>query len=140
MIYYENIPVQKRFTTPIYHFYRNKIIKSTVRGNLSFNYWRGMQNPHSSNNNLTACNSMGKIIDPKKYYNSPFNYEFSYLKHYSTKTIEEYCNKSKRGRSDTLVILNKKTLESYFKYFFKLNKKTKAKIDYFNKYFNITIS
>jgi hypothetical protein len=31
LLYYENIPVQKRFTTPIYHFYRNKLIKSTVR-------------------------------------------------------------------------------------------------------------
>jgi hypothetical protein len=102
LLYYENIPVQKRFKTPIYHFYRNRMIKSTVRGNLKFNYWRGMNNPHSSNNNLTTCNSMGKIIDPKKYYSSPFNYEFSCLKHYSTKTIEEYCNKSKRGRSDNI--------------------------------------
>ena len=138
LLYYENIPVQKRFKTPIYHFYRNRMIKSTVRGNLKFNYWRGMNNPHSSNNNLTTCNSMGKIIDPKKYYSSPFNYEFSCLKHYSTKTIEEYCNKSKRGRSDTLVKLNETTLKNYYKYFFKLNKKTKKKIDYFNKCFNFT--
>ena len=65
LLYYENIPVQKRFTTPIYNFFRNKLIKSTVRGNLKINYWRGMNNPYSSNNNLTACNSMGKIIDPK---------------------------------------------------------------------------
>ena len=97
-----------------------------------------MNNPHSSNKNITTCNSMGKIIDPKNYYSLPFNYEFSYLKHYSTKTIEEYCKKSKRGRSDILVKLNKKTLKSYFKYFFKLNKKTKEKIDYFNKCFNYT--
>ena len=138
LLYYENIPVQKRFKTPIYHFYRNRMIKSTVRGKLKFNYWRGMNNPHSSNNNLTTCNSMGKIIDPKKYYSSPFNYEFSCLKHYSTKTIEEYCNKSKRGRSDTLVKLNETTLKNYYKYFFKLNKKTKKKIDYFNKCFNFT--
>ena len=140
LLYYKNIPVQKRFTKPIYHFYRNRLIKSTVRGNLKFNYWRGMRNPHSSNNNLTACNSMGKIINPKKYYSSHYSYELSYLKHYSTKTIEEYCNKAKKGRSDILVKLNKKTLKKYFKYFFKLNKKTKAKIDYFNKCFNFTIS
>ena len=38
LLYYENIPVQKRFTKPIYHFYRNKLIKSTVRGKLKFNY------------------------------------------------------------------------------------------------------
>lgn len=140
LLHYENIPVQKRFTIPSYHFYRNKMIKSTVRGKLKSNYWRGMGNPHSSNNNLTACNSMGKIINPRKPYNSPFNYEYSYLKHYSTKTVEEYCNKSKRGRSDFVVKLNKKKLEKFFKYFFKLNKKTKEKINYFNKCFNYIIS
>ena len=140
LLYYENIPVQKRFTTPSYYFYRNKIIKSTVRGSLKINYWKGMKNPHTSNNNITACNSMGKIIDPKKPYSKPFSYKFSYIKHYSTKTIEEYCYKSKRGRSDILVKLNKKTLEKYFKYFFKLNKKTKEKINYFKKCFHYTIS
>lgn len=141
LLHYKNIPVQKRFTTPVYNFYRNIVIKSTVRGNLKFNYWKGMENPHSSNNrNLTACNSIGKIIDPINYYSSPFNYKFSYIKHYSTKTIEEYCYKSKRGRSDIRVKLNKKTLKKYFNYFFKLNKKTKAKIDYFNKCFNFTKS
>jgi len=100
-----------------------------------------MTNPHSSNNKkLTACNSIGKIINPIKYYSSPFNYNFSYIKHYSTKTIEEYCYKSKRGRSDLQVKLNKKALKYYFNDFFKLNEKTKAKIDYFNKCFNFTNS
>ena len=99
-----------------------------------------MKNPHSSNNNVTACNSIGNIIDPKSFYSSPFNYDFSYLKHYHTKTIEEYCNKRKRGRSDILVIFDNKTLKSYFNYFFEINKKTKAKIDYFKKCFNFTIS
>jgi len=32
-----------------------------------------MDNPHSSNNNLTSCNSIGKNIDPKEYINSPLN-------------------------------------------------------------------
>ena len=136
LLYYENIPVQKRFKKPLFHFKDNRKIKSTVRGKLKFNYWRGMKNPHSSKNNLKTCNSMGKITDPKAFYSSPFNYEFSYLKHYSTKTIEEYCNKRKRGRSDILVKFDNKTLKTYFNNFFEINKKTKAKIDYFKKCFN----
>lgn len=140
LLYYENITLQKRFTTPRFHDNLNLIIKSTVRGKLKFNYWRSMNNPHSSSNYLTACDSNGNITDPTKFYSSSFNHEFSYLKHYSTKTIEEYCNKIKRGRSDLLVKLDNKTLEYYFNYFFERNKKTKKKIDYFKKSFNFIIS
>ena len=139
LLYYENIPIQKRFTKPLYHDNANQIIKSIVRGNLKFNYWRNMNNPHSSNNYLKACNSMGNVTDPTAFYSSPFNHEYSYLKHYPTKTIEEYCNKIKRGRSDILIKLDNKTLEYYFNYFFERNKRTKAKIDYFKKAFNFTI-
>lgn len=140
LLYYENITLQKRFATPRLHDNINLIIKSTVRGNLKFNYWRSMNNPHSSSNYLTACDSNGNITDPTKFYSSSINYEISYLKHYSTKTIEEYCNKIKRGRADLLVKLDNKTLEYYFNYFFERNKKTKKKIDYFKKFFNFYIS
>jgi hypothetical protein len=140
LLYYENIPVQKRFTTPLYHDNANIIIKSTVRGNLKFNYWRSMNNPHSSSNYLTACNSMGNITNPTTFYSSPFNHEYSYLKHYPTKTIQEYCNKMKKGRADLLIKIDNKTLENYFNYFFERNKKTKKKIEYFKNSFNFTIS
>jgi len=140
LLYYENIPLQKRFTTPLYHDYANIIIKSTIKGNLKFNYWRSMDNPHSSHNYLTACNSMGNITDSTTFYSSPSNHEYSYLKHYPTKTIEEYCNKIKKGRADLLIKLNNKTLENYFNYFFERNKKTKNKIEYFKKTFNFSIS
>ena len=140
LLYYENIPLQKRFTTALYQDNANLIIKSTVRGNLKFNYWRCMNNPHSSSNYLTACNSMGEITHPTKFYTSSFHGKFSYLKLYPTKTIEEYCNKIKKGRADLLVKLNNKTLEYYYNYFFERNKKTKTKIDYFKKTFNFTIS
>ena len=140
LLYYENIPLQKRFTTPLYHDNANIIIKSTVRGNLKFNYWRSMNNPHSSSNYLTACNSMGNITNPTTFYSSPFNHEYSYLKHYPTKTIQEYCNKIKKGRADLLIKIDNKTLENYFNYFFERNKKAKKKIEYFKNSFNFTIS
>ena len=140
LLYYENIPLQKRFTTPLYHDNANIIIKSTVRGNLKFNYWRSMNNPHSSSNYLTACNSMGNITNPTTFYSSPFNHEYSYLKHYPTKTIQEYCNKMKKGRADLLIKIDNKTLENYFNYFFERNKKAQKKIEYFKNSFNFTIS
>jgi len=140
LLYYENIPLQKRFTTPLYHDYANINIKSTVRGNLKFNYWRSMNNPHSSSNYLNACNSKGNTTNPTTFYSYPFNHEYSYLKHYPTKTIQEYCNKIKKGRADLLIKIDNKTLENYYNYFFERNKKTKKKIEYFKNSFNFTIS
>ena len=99
-----------------------------------------MNNPHSSSNYLRACNSMGNITDSTTFYSSSTNHENSYLKHYPTKTVEEYCNKIKRGRADLLIKLDNKTLENYFNYFFERNKKTKNKIEYFKKTFNFSLS
>ena len=143
LLYYENIPLQKRFTKLANNDHgANNVIKSTVRGNLKFNYWRDMKNPHTSNNNLTACDSEGYITDPTTFYtlSSKFKYKFAYLKHFSTKTIEEYCKKTKKGKADHLFTINKETLKWSFNRFFEWNNKTKAKIDYFQKYFNFSIS
>ena len=138
LLFYKNISLQKRFTTPLYNNSANTVIKSTIRGNLKFNYWRNMINPHSSNNKIRTCDSMGNITDSINFYTSSFNSEFSYLKHYTTKTIEEYCNKIKKGKADSLAKLDNKTLEFYFNRFFEYNHKTKAKINYFRKAFNFS--
>ena len=142
LIYYENIPLQKRFTKPAYNdFGANKVIKSTVRGNLSFNFWVGMKNPHTSiNNKHLACDSEGNITDPTKFYTPSFKNKFSYLKHFSTKTIEEYCRKIRKGKADYVFVLNKRTLKNSFNQFFQWNNKTKEKVDYFQNYFHFSIS
>lgn len=57
---------------------------------MKFNYWISMNNPHSSRNYLTAFNSFGNITNPTIFYSSPFNHEYSYLKHYLAKAIQEY--------------------------------------------------
>jgi len=140
LIHYENISLQKRFTKALYNNGANKVIKSTVRGNLKFNYWKGMINPHSSNNNATSCDSEGNITDPTSFSTPTFKYKFSYLKHYSTKTIEEYCTKIKKGKADYIFRLNKITLKKSLNLFFAWNNKTKEKIDVFQKYFNFSFS
>jgi hypothetical protein len=140
LIYYENKTLKERFSTPILNDSTNFIIKSTVRGNLKVNYWKNMDNPHSSNNNYISCSSSGKIIDSKAFFNIPPDFNYAILKHYATKTIEEYCLKLKRGRSDVKIELNNNILkETFNNYFFQRNKKTKAKINYIKKIFNITL-
>ena len=97
-----------------------------------------MNNPHSSNNDYIACSSSGNIVDSKNFFVSPPDHKLAFLKHYATKTIEEYCLKIKKGRSDIKLLLNNETLIDRFNYFFLTNNKTIEKILYFNNIFNVT--
>ena len=131
LVYYDNRSIQERFTKPLLESKMNYHIKSTVRGHLKKNFWNKIYHPHSSNVSFTACSSTGKIL---KDYSSPFqippNYENAYLKHYSTKSIEEYIHKIKRGRADLYYKLDNKMWNFALNHFFEINKKTKAKINY----------
>ena len=59
-IHYHNKPVQERFTTPLFNNSLNNHVKSKVRGNLSFNYWKGAWNPHSGVIKYNCCSSSGE--------------------------------------------------------------------------------
>ncbi len=129
---YKVIPLQKRnnYTTEI-----NKHIKSTIRGNLSENYWSDMLNPHSSNFKLIACSSSGKIVDYKSPFNIPPDIKYAFLKHYHYKSFEEYCIKIKRGKADSLnVNLFKKLLT-----FYKINKNEPDKVNIMKRIFNLSL-
>lgn len=130
-LYYEKSPVQKRFIRPLFHNSLNAHVKSIVRGNLSTNYWEGAFTPHSGTNNYNCCSPSGKKISSISPQIRPY-YKYGYLKHYRTKTIEEYINKIKRGRAD----IDEIDYKEYVEIFFKINKKTKKKIKYFNKELN----
>ena len=93
LLYYDNRPVQERFTTPLYNNY-SRVIKSTVRGRLKINYWKKSSGSHSSIMKYISCNSEGKIIKYYSFINEPVNYKYAALKHYYTKSVEEFCNKT----------------------------------------------
>ena len=133
-INYENKPIQERFTKYLFNSNINIHIKSTVRGNLPTNYWIGAWNPHSGVNNYNSCNPSGKQIPKNSPYIFP-TYKYGFLKHYRTKTIEEFVKKMKKGRADApmnYTVLMKK--------FFAINNKTKEKLDIFKKEFNISFN
>ena len=132
-LHYENKPVQERFTTPLFNNELNNHVKTTVRGNLSTNYWKGTWNPHSGVNHYICCGSSGKKISSISPWNKPYDYSFGYIKHYRTKTIEEYLNKMKKGKPDANM-----NYDYMVKMFFLTNKKTKEKMDIFKKEFNIS--
>lgn len=100
VLYYEEKPLQERFNVPSFNNIANKHIKSTVKGNLKYNYWQHWANPHSSFNNYIACSSSGKKIDSSTPFLEPPDYSNAYLKHFGMKSFEEFCFKLKRGWPD----------------------------------------
>ncbi len=138
LLYYENKSLQIRFSKPLLNHIRNILTKSIVRGNLTDNYWKTMTNPHTSIGNYTACSSSGKLINNSSPYNNPIEIKNVYLKHYSTKTVEEFCNKIKRGMASFPLDKSLERKKERISYFFEINKRTKEKEDIFKKNFNIT--
>lgn len=115
LLYYENKPLQERIKQCNYSHFDNKLIKSTIRGNLSLNYWQKMSNPHTSLLNYISCSSSGKKIKYDSPFNNPPDYTNALLKHYSYKSFEEYCLKLKRGRADTNKYLGEQIFKSAYK-------------------------
>ena len=140
LLHYENKPLQTRFSKGLLNHRRNILTKSIVRGNLSNNYWTKILNPHTSSDKFIACSASGKMIDNSLAYNNPIEIKNIYLKHYSTKTVEEFCNKIRRGMASfPLDMTNERKIER-INYFFEINKKTKEKIDILKKNFNISFN
>lgn len=138
LVIYEDKPLQKRFTRPMqydkcigYDFPENNHIKSIVKGGIKDFKWR--YNPHTPNIGLKCCDNRSKECKDDAF--NPYNFDVCYLKHYQTKTIEEFLsNKTKRGYPD-------RSKESYLKIdvikqFFKINERTKEKEGYINSLIN----
>ena len=130
-LYYENMPLEKRLKTRIN---LGKCIKSTVRGNLSLNYWHKLGNPHTSLNKFVTCSGSGKLINYSTSIYSPPDIKLAYLKHYHVKSFEELRIKINRGNADSYNIhLNKK-----IKKFFDSHKNDKNKLKIMKMIFNIS--
>ena len=126
-MYYENKPVIERFKTALYDNHLNQLVKSTIRGHLPTNIWLPPSSPHSpSDENYTYCNPAGQQIEKNSAFNFKYNYTYALIRHYRTKTIEEYINKIKKGKPDGNV-----DNEYMITMFFYTNKRTKEKMDYF---------
>ena len=82
------------------------------------------------------CNSNGELIYPKNFMGNSFEKKpKAYIEHYYTKTVEEFCNKLRKGHAH--FHKNHKEYQSSIRhrinFFFKLNNKTKEKINILEK-------
>lgn len=133
LVFYDKRPLNERFTTPMdfdkciqYSFPENNHVKSIVKCDIDNFNWYG--NPHIPTCVENACNAEGEKSDITAF--QPYNFDVAYLKHFITKTIEEWlCIKIRRGTPD---INYAKFIEKNNDRFFKYNVKTKEKENYIN--------
>ena len=126
-------PVNERFTTPMdydkkvgFDFPQNNHTKSIVK--CKADMLKMGRNPHMPIITKKICNADGIPTDNSSPF-MPYTFENAYLKHFNTKTIEEFlCGKMARGLGD-------RTHSDYMKIapineFFKVNDMTPEKKKY----------
>ena len=128
-IYYEPKPLKTRFSVP-FNFLKNRIYdkyffsasKSIIKGGLNIS-WAHF--PHFLNDSFICRPNGSKVMDP---FSQP-QYSQAYIKHYATKSIEEYIFKFFKGNVYTNKHFNIESLIFWIKdYFFLFNKITTRKI------------
>jgi len=131
LIKYDNRSLRERFT---HQSLKSSQGKSFVRG-----YIDNLIIPttHLQGINIFHfCNSNGELIYPKNFMGNSFEKKpKAYIEHYYTKTVEEFCNKLRKGHAH--FHKNHKEYQSSIRhrinFFFKLNNKTKEKINILEK-------
>ena len=130
-VHYEDKPLTVRFSKflPLdqkvsYDFPENFHIKSIIRGGIEDFKWEGTV--HTPTFNGKCCDPDGKNIDGSSPFN-PFNFKDVGLRHFCTKSTEEYANKVNRGFCDG----NTASKEHLISIYFKRNEVTQEKIDLF---------
>ena len=134
LITYDNRTLNERFKKYLINHEDNRFVKSIIRGNIKFNPWSYGQTPHRPEYHLKTCNSGG---DRAKTFNDVIknpDFENGYIKHFVTKSAEEYILKVKRGHPGNVILYFDKRVDIYFIY----NKVTKEKIKFFEKTLNRT--
>jgi len=135
---YENRSLLERFTKPTMNYNQGK---SFVRGN--FNNLIIPSTHIPGINIYNFCNSNGGIIYPSDFFGNKFEKDpKAFIKHFYTKTAEEFCNKINKGHAH--FHRNHSSYKSSIKFrinlFFSLNKKTKEKVNILEKCLKTKIS
>ena len=129
-IYNDSRPLNERFTTPKKN--RRTAIKTIVNTNNCRNQCGSV---HTFDTYTKLCDEDGEsfIISANPAPYKKYKGKIAYIKHYRTKTIEEFIKKVKRGYiNGKHCTFNEDTVNMFKKQFFGINEMTKEKIDLFN--------
>ena len=146
LIYDDGRKCLNRFTSESkYSGWKCGLVKQFLKSNIKDIYLLPYTVHMFTDNNLvlekTSCNNCGESVKLHKAGVIYPNYELAYIKHFTTKTIDEYVNvKLKRGTADmSYNAFNQKNKNDIVNDFFEINNKTQEKINYFIKH-NILVS
>ena len=138
-LYYEPLPLQKRFIKPFYfnktnikNIYFYVAGKTIARSGLNLT-WAHF--PHYLKNK-PMCRPNGEILED---YFSPPQYSKAYIKHYATKSTEEFIDRIIRGAVLTKDTSKKFILDRIKNYYFLINKFKIEKKIFFEKRLNISL-
>ena len=136
LIYYDNRTLLERFTVPNYNVLDNIVVKSIVRGNLNKTIFNPQKLIHIPDKNVTICTSIGDIFrDYNSFSVRPPVYKYGYIKHFITKTAEEYVTKIHRGANRNIPY----KITDKIRLFFRFNNYSKEKFNYFKEKLNLNI-
>ena len=116
-IYYKNLSLFKRFPNAVYNV---KTVKPIIRGHIPN---LKITNQHTGTSKYIACNGFGKKFNKKKV-----DFKYNYIKHFFSKSTEEFIDKINKGTIFRLA--NNKSKLDKIKYYFRINKITLKKINY----------
>ena len=117
----------------LYNFPDNFHVKSIVRGGLKNVVWNST--PHTPTNEIRCCNAFGIPCDGKSPF-APYDFRNAGLRHFTTKTAEEYADKVKKGFPDGNSVSKQKMVEL----FFDRNEVTPEKVAIFREINDIDVS
>ncbi len=132
LLRYEDKPLQERFKSPCLpedpeQFFENRHVKTIIRGGVNGVVW--INQTHTPLTWIPCCDGRGeRIVESFSPFVKPEYDGAAYLKHFGTKTIEEYVSiKMARGFAD---MPYEEALEKInLKEFFRRNKKTRSKVE-----------
>ena len=136
LYYYDNRSSIERFTEPNFDDYSNRFVKSIIRGYLNKKVFIPGRTNHQPIRYIKLCNSKGEIAS---YYPDcliPPIYKYGYLKHFHTRTADEYADKVVRGHPGNQAL----DINERFDLFFSKNRFSEEKLKILEKKFNRTFN
>ena len=140
ILYYEKGDLQKRFTkksnAKACNIQTKSIIKIKYNNKISW----GEGGAHKPGNNVKkACDSLGNPIHFSIWQIDPPLYKYVYLKHYLTKSTEEYARKMIRGDNAYLRNNGSEFYQRALFRYFRVNNFSMQKLSIFEKSLNISL-
>ena len=129
LLYYDNRSLEERFTEKEPDAREGKTgirkpIKSIIRGHNPNLY---IYDIHIINKNLSDCDGFGNKVQRHSVFTLKPDYEYYYIKHYYSKSTEEFIDKIMK--TDSFYSLSNSLKNKKIKRYFLINKITKEKLD-----------